>query len=218
MNPADLGTRIFGRVMFLQEAAMTLRKPWLFGLLVLFFVSCVTVNIYFPAAEIQKAADQIVEDVRKAPEEKPKPDLEQKEEKKSLLERFRAIRLGSTEAHAAVDLNVSTPAVRALKSSIANRYPQLLPLYGKGAIGETNTGFLAVRDAGGLSLKERADLNRLVDQENADRRALYTEIIKANKLDMGTLGEVQKLFANSWRDKSSRGWWIQQDNGQWARK
>jgi hypothetical protein len=26
--------------------------------------SCVTVNIYFPAAEVQKAADKIVDDVR----------------------------------------------------------------------------------------------------------------------------------------------------------
>ena len=28
-------------------------------------MACVTVNIYFPAAEIQKAADEIVDDVRR---------------------------------------------------------------------------------------------------------------------------------------------------------
>ena len=70
---------------------------------------------------------------------------------------------------------------------------------------------------GALSLKEKADLSRLVDEENRDRAALYTEIIKANNLDMGTLAEVQKLFANSWRGKSPGGW-IQQDNGQWVKK
>jgi uncharacterized protein YdbL (DUF1318 family) len=185
-------------------------------------VSCVTVNIYFPAAAIQKAADQIVDDVRKVPEQKPQetPEQapEQKKDKSSRLEPFRFIGLGPTEAEAAVDVNVSTPAIRGLKSSMASRFPQLQPYYGKGAIGETNNGYLAIRDAGALSLKERADLNRLVEQENADRRSLYTEIIRANNLAMNTLPEVERLFANSWRDKSSPGWWIQQDSGQWAKK
>jgi hypothetical protein len=35
---------------------------------------------------------------------------------------------------------------------------------------------------------------------------------------MGTLGEVERVFANSWRGQSSSGWWIQQDNGQWVKK
>jgi len=185
-------------------------------------VSCVTVNIYFPAAAIQKAADQIVDDVRKVPEQSPQqtPEQtpEQKQDKSSRLERFRFVRLGLAEAEAAVDVNVSTPAIRGLKSSMANRFPQLQPLYAKGAIGETNNGYLAIRDVSALSLKERADLNRLVEQENADRRALYTEIIRGNNLAVNTLPDVEKLFANSWRDKSSPGWWIQQDGGQWAKK
>jgi uncharacterized protein YdbL (DUF1318 family) len=57
-----------------------------------------------------------------------------------------------------------------------------------------------------------------VEQENADRMALYNEIIKANNLQPAQLGEVQRLFANSWREKSLPGWWIQQDNGQWVKK
>ncbi len=202
---------------------MTLRKWWLVGLVAVTLVSCVTVNLYFPAAAVQRAADQIVEDVRKAPAQTPKqtpePTSQQKQDKGSFLDRFRFLRIGPTEAYAAaVDLNVSTPAIRSLKASMAGRYPQLQPMYSKGAIGETNTGYVAVRDTSALSLKERADVNRLVEQENADRRALYTEIIKGNNLDMGTLSEVQRLFANSWRDKSSPGWWIQQDSGQWVKK
>src|SRR3990172_10306403 len=185
---------------------MKLKKVWLV-LLFVFLVSCVTVNIYFPAAAIQKAADQIVDDVRKGPEQKP----EQQPEKRSLLERFRFVLRGPTEGYAAeLDVNVTTPAIRGLKASLANRFTQLQPLYGKNAIGETNNGLVAVRDTGALSLKEKADLNRLVDQENSDRQALYAEIIRANNLDAGKLGEVQRLFANSWREKSSSGWWIQQ--------
>jgi len=191
------------------------KRRWLIGLLMVLLVSCVTVNIYFPAAAIQKAADQIVDDVRKTPEPKP----EQKPDKSSLLDRVLVVRLGPAEAQAAaVDVNVSTPAIRNIRASLANRFPQLQPLYGKGAIGETNTGLIAARDIGALSLKEKADVNRLVEQENADRQALYTEIIRANSLAPSQLGEIQRLFANSWRDKSAPGWWIQQDNGQWGRK
>ena len=195
------------------------KRRWLIGLLMVLLVSCVTVNIYFPAAAIQKAADQIVDDVRNIPEPAPGPKPEQKPDKSSLLDRVRVVRLGPAEAQAAaVDVNVSTPAIRNIRASLANRFPQLQPLYAKGAIGETNTGLIAARDAGALSLKEKADLNRLVEQENADRQALYAEIIRANSLAPGQLGEVQRLFANSWRDKSAAGWWVQQNNGQWGRK
>jgi uncharacterized protein YdbL (DUF1318 family) len=195
------------------------KRRWLIGLVMVLLVSCVTVNIYFPAAAIQKAADQIVDDVRKTPEPKPEQTPEQKPDKSSLLDRVLVVRLGPAEAQAAaVDVNVSTPAIRNIRASLANRFPQLQPLYGKGAIGETNTGLIAARDIGALSLKEKADVNRLVEQENADRQALYTEIIRANSLAPSQLGEIQRLFANSWRDKSAPGWWIQQDNGQWGRK
>lgn len=202
---------------------MTSKKRWLIGLLMVLLVSCVTVNIYFPAAAIQKAADQIVDDVRKtpdqAPEQKPDQKPEQTPDKKSFLEWFRFVSFGPNAAYAAaVDVNVSTPAIRALRTSMGNRFPQLQPLYAKSAIGETNNGLVAVRDTAALSLKEKADVNRLVDEENRDRTALYAEIIKANNLDMGTVPEVQKIFANSWRGKSAPGWWIQQDNGQWAKK
>ena len=54
------------------------KRRWLIGLLMVLLVSCVTVNIYFPAAAIQKAADQIVDDVRKIPEPTPGPKPEQK--------------------------------------------------------------------------------------------------------------------------------------------
>jgi uncharacterized protein YdbL (DUF1318 family) len=202
---------------------MTRKKHWLVWAPTIFFVSCVTVNIYFPAAAIQKAADQIVDEVHKnppqTPGEAPAQKPEDKKDKSSRPGVFRLARFGPTEAYAAgVDVNVSTPAIRNLKATIAGRFPQLQPLYGKGAIGETNDGLLAIRDTGALSLKEKADVNRLVEQENADRHALYAEIIRANNLDTSKLAEVQRLFANSWRDKSSPGWWIQSDDGQWRKR
>ncbi|NWG76552.1 MAG: YdbL family protein [Rubrivivax sp.] len=131
---------------------------------------------------------------------------------------IRLVRFGPAEAQAAMDINVSTPAIRSLQASMASRFPQLQPFYAKNAIGETNNGLLALQDTAALSLKERAEVTRLVEQENRDRQALYAEILRANNLDMGRLGEVQRLFANSWRGKSSPGWLIQLDSGQWVKK
>ena len=203
-----------------------LRKKYLLIWGAVLLVSCVTVNVYFPAAAVQRAADEIVNDVRKGPVPDQVPPATPgqmpgpKSDKSSLPLLFRFVRVGASEAQAgaAMDLNVSTPAIRALKTSMASRFPQLQPFCAKGTIGETSTGLVALRDAAALSLQEKAQVTRLVEQENADRQALYAEIIKANNLDSGRMSELQRLFANSWREKSSPGWWIQQDNGTWVKK
>jgi uncharacterized protein YdbL (DUF1318 family) len=185
--------------------------------LILFIASCVTVNIYFPAAAVQKAADAIVEDVRKTEKkEEPKPEGQQKINK--LYQELKRLSWGPAEAYAQIDIEVSTPAIRALKDSIKERFPQLKPFYDKGSIGESNMGLLETRDSTGLNLKEKADLSRLVEQENKERKALYTEIMKANKFGPEVLPQIQKIFANSWREKSQSGWWIQKDSGEWEKK
>jgi uncharacterized protein YdbL (DUF1318 family) len=173
-------------------------------------VSCVTVNIYFPAAEVQKAADEIVGGVRGQPgEEQPAP---QKNDGSWLLP------TGPAMAYAQVDVNVTTPAIRALKGSLKNRFPALKPYYDRGALGETNQGLVEQRDTEGLNLKEKAELKRLADDENKDRMELYSEIIKANEYGKEVMPQVQKIFANSWRESAGAGWWIEQDDGKWLKK
>jgi uncharacterized protein YdbL (DUF1318 family) len=186
--------------------------------LILFIASCVTVNIYFPAAAVQKAADEIVGDVRKIEkQEEQKPEEKQKINK--LFQELKRLSWGTAEVYAQqIDIEVSTPAIRALKDSMKERFPQLKPFYDKGNIGESNMGLIETRDLTGLNLKEKADLSRLVEQENKERKALYTEIMKANKFGPEVLPQIQKIFANSWRDKSQSGWWIQKDNGEWEKK
>jgi len=184
---------------------------------IVFIISCVTVNIYFPAAEVQKAADVIVEDVRqldKKQEQKP----QEQQKLNQYYQKLKKLSWGMAEAYAQIDIEVTTPAIRALKDSIKARFPQLKPFYDKGNVGESNTGFLENRDLGNMSLKEKADLSRLIEQENKDRKDLYAEIMKANKFGPDVLPQIQKIFANSWRDKSQSGWWIQKDSGEWEKK
>lgn len=178
-------------------------------------VACVTVNIYFPAAEIQEVAEEIVEEAR--PSEQGGPD--------SSLDRIRfrwftslLPSLSPGLAYAQVDIDISTPSIRALRASLAGRFESLKGFYGRGALGENNRGYVEIRDQSGLNLKEKADLRRLTNAENSDRKTLYKEILRANKLEAQLLSEVEKIFANSWRGRAGPGSWIQSDNGAWAKK
>lgn len=92
------------------------------------------------------------------------------------------------------------------------------PYYDMGAIGENNKGLVETRDISGLNLKQKAEINRLVEQETSDRNELYNEIMKANKFGNEMLPEIQRIFANSWRESSLANWWIQKDDGTWIRK
>jgi uncharacterized protein len=188
-------------------------------LTILFIISCVTVNVYFPAAEVQKAADKIVEDVRAKgnngqKESKPGPS----QDPSGRLDWLRLFKLGPGQAYAAMNIDISTPAIRGIRESMKNRFPQLKPFYDRGALGENNNGFVAARDTAGLSLQERSRVNTLIDQENRDRAALYSEIATANKLGPESVPQIEKIFANSWRDKSQPGWWVQDENGAWRKK
>jgi uncharacterized protein YdbL (DUF1318 family) len=184
-------------------------------LLILVIASCVTVNVYFPAAAVQKAADEIVEDVRSKGEA---PDPASKGDRSGWLQDRLKDLFCPTEAYAGVNIDLSTPAIRGLKDSMKNRFGQLKPFYDKGAIGENRQGLLEVRELGALSLPERRQVSNLVQQENRDRRSLYKEIATANKLGAEAVPEIQRIFANSWRDKSQPGWWVQNDGGSWQKK
>ncbi len=174
--------------------------------------ACVTVNIYFPAEAVRKAADEIVDDVYKKGTE---PATDTKPEGR-LSVPFRFADLLVDSAWAQVDINISTPAIRAIRSSIEGRYPQLMPYYNGGNIGITNRGYLELRNQGGLDIGALSNLRGLMDADNADRRRLYQEIASANGLGADTIPQIERLFADSWQGKAAPGWWIQRGDGSWA--
>lgn len=220
---------------FHQEAAMKKRvkKSFLYSL-IFFITSCVTINIYFPAAAVEKAADKIVEDVWGEQGEKPKQDEQKKEgpinkedqkkqgEPQSMIDspvRFTFSLLGAKQAYAQeADINVTTPAIRALKDSIQKRADSIKPFMDSGNAGLTNDGLLAVRSAEGLNLKDKANLSRLVEAENKDREALYSEIAKANNFQPDRIPSIKKIFAGSWIKNARQGWWVQDSGGNWKQK
>ena len=124
--------------------------------------------------------------------------------------------LSSQSALAAADLELNTPAIAALKSSMQQRHVQLENFYASGAVGLTRDGLIAVKEASAVALKERQSLNSLVAAENTDRNALYKEIATANG-HAEWEAEIRSTFAQRWVQKAQRGWWYQDANG-WARR
>lgn len=180
---------------------------------VTFIIACITVNIYFPEATVKKAAEEIVDEIRK------KDEKEKQEAIKSPEAFFRRPGFSLVPmAWAQEETSVSTPAIRALKDSLKNRFPSLKPYFDGGNIGETNKGLVEIRDESGLNLKDKAALRNLVKDENADRMKLYAEVAKALNIDPGQLERVQKIFAESWIRNASPGWWVQNEGGQWVKK
>ncbi|KAA3651172.1 MAG: DUF1318 domain-containing protein [Proteobacteria bacterium] len=124
--------------------------------------------------------------------------------------------LSATLAQAQSNLEVNTPAISAVKSSMAQRHAQLAPLYASGAVGLKADGSLAIHDANAVPLAQRGKLNALVAAENNDRSALYREIAAANGHPEWA-DDIRRTFAQRWIDKAPAGWWVESHGG-WARK
>lgn len=175
--------------------------------------ACVTVNISFPAAEVEKAAEKIVDDVYGGK----KGESQNGNSNQSAWRRFVAwLEPGNAWAQDATA--VSNAAIRGLKQTISEHHQELKPFYDQGAAGITKDGYLEIRDTNGLNLGQVAKVRKLVQEDNEARRQLYREVTEALDLEKSQVSRVEEIFAGQWRDKASSGWWVQQDNGNWEKK
>jgi uncharacterized protein YdbL (DUF1318 family) len=190
--------------------------------------SCVTINVYFPAAAAEKAADKIIEDVWGG-----QSDGQQKREDKRgaidgvpgapedagpiLLAASSVLDLLIPAAHAQADLNIATPAVRQLTQSMEARHGQLKKYYDSGAVGLTRDGLIEIRDQNLEALPERNAARKLVADENADRASLYREIAAANNHPEWE-PDIRATFAERWISNAAAGWYHQDASGAWKQK
>ena len=200
------------------------------GILILIWgvvITCarITVNIYFPAAEIQHAASQIEKEVRQektTPGESipTQPTQQQPSSSRPWPSRWLVHRRFSVpEAQAqTIDINITTPAIRRLIESRKQRFPQLIPLFNAGALGEDNQGLIELRSLEQLSLQDKARAKTLQQQENGDRQQLYQELGKANQIPADRTKDIATIFAEVNRKEAHAGWWIQEVNGNWKKK
>lgn len=192
--------------------------------------SCVTINVYFPAAAAEKAADRIIEDVwgKEGPPPAAAPAPEKSNEQSSLLQPGQVPRMllaWSREAAdfvipaaaAQADLDVTSPAIRQLTASMEARHAQLERHYASGAVGLTPNGMVELRDPNAVPLPERTVVRKLVTDENSDRTALYAEIARTNGHPEWE-ADIRSTFGQRWVAKARPGWWYKNASGQWVQK
>lgn len=195
----------------------------------LVIAACVTINVYFPAAAAEKAADQIIDAVtgaatptntRIVPAAPPTGQTRYREPGvlvAALGQVLYAI-VPSAQAQEAANIDISSPEIRAIQSSMQARFGQLRRFFDSGVLGLTQDGLVQIRDAGSLSLPDRGLLNRLVAEDNKDRESLYAEIARANGHPEWA-GELRKIFARRWVERGAQaGWYYQNATGAWAQK
>lgn len=196
-----------------------IRRAALFCVLALFVGACVTVNIYFPAAQVERTAEQIVDDVYGQPagQPAPAPQTTPQSGPQSMLTRFFAL-VGPSPALAQDATSVSNAAIRSLKEQVSQHHQLLLPYYDLGAVGIARNGLLELRDSAGLPMAEIGKLKRLVALDNDSRRQLYQEVARALSVDPSQEAKVGEIFADKWQEGAQPGWWVQGADGQWRKK
>ncbi|MCK9396215.1 MAG: YdbL family protein [Methylobacter sp.] len=186
----------------------------------LLLTACVTINIYFPAAAAEKAADEIIKDIQGITPQKtePKPKAGLSDWQVSMYRLIdTAINVVVSSAHAdEADLAIDSAEIRQLRATLESRFASLQPLYAAGYIGIQADGLLAVRDIESVPLKDRNQVTKLVAAENADRQSLYQAIANANgHPDWAT--QIKSTFAGRWVTNAQAGWWYQ-SSGSWKQK
>ena len=197
---------------------------------------CVTVNVYFPAAQAQQAADKVIDAVtgstdappaqqpqskpQSTPGEPPSSNRRAAATPGSVLlaatGRLLELLVPAAAAQQQANLNISTPQIRAIIASLRQRYRgSLKPFVTSGAVGFTADGTLAVRDPSSVPLAQRATLAQLVTQQNQDLSQLYSEIAKANGHPEWA-PDIRNVFAQRWGAHAhEKGWYYRDSGGNW---
>jgi uncharacterized protein YdbL (DUF1318 family) len=199
--------------------------PLKIALVSLLIAACVTINVYFPAAAADKAADQFIQDVTKGATggstTPPQSYLAPEQADVFVVALGNVLEALVPAAHAQdadAALNVSSPAVTRIKQSMAGRFGQLEKFFASGAVGLTKDGMIDVRDLNAVALPDRATVKRLVAEDNADRSQLYAEIAKASNHPEWEK-DIRNAFARRWVATGAKsGWYYQDDSGAWKQK
>jgi len=203
-------------------AVVKQRSPLLMSLL--FLSACVTINVYFPAAAAENAADRLIKEVygleKIEPAKEPPPQApEQESGAVYKMSEYLVVLLDLLVPPAYAqqpDINITTPAINALTSAMTNRHQDLKEFYSSGAVGMDSNGLIDIRDAKAVDLKQRNAVKKLVSEENRDRNALYAEIARANGHPEWE-EEIRKTFARRWVANAPGGWWYKGSDG-WTQK
>jgi uncharacterized protein YdbL (DUF1318 family) len=198
-------------------------KKWNAALLLgaaMVVAACVTINVYFPTAAAEKAAEKFVGEVLAEPQDEGTlidPLRGPGEVFRLAAQAVLDFLVPSAQAQQAV-IEINTPQINAIKARMAERQRQSLSaLFDAGAIGFTADGLVTIRDRATVPLNERRSIESLIADENRDRQAVYREIAIANGHPEWEQ-EIQQTFSREWIQKARPGWFYQDASGTWRQK
>ncbi|HJR13702.1 MAG TPA: YdbL family protein [Rhodanobacteraceae bacterium] len=190
---------------------------------------CVTINVYFPAAAAQQAADKVIGNIigpdtsgnAPAPSSSPQPapsSASASHPEPLAVQVLDAVIPAAYAADSQPNLDIQTPAIQAIEARMRDRFRATLQdLLASGAVGFTHNGDVAVRDASKIPLAQRAQANQAVSAENADRAELYKQIAVANGHPEWAQ-RMRESFAKQWISRARAGWYYQDTSGNWQKK
>lgn len=201
---------------------------WMLATSVALLAGCVTINVYFPAAAAQQAADKIISNVIGEGAQGTAPAQPQQQPASSGssggggpplgVRMLDALIPAASAAEPQPDIKIQSPQIEAIQSRMRDRFDSTLKtLLDSGAVGFTRDGLVAVHDASKAPLAQRAQMNSAVLDENSDRAALYQQIAVANGHPEWEK-QIQQIFAKQWIDHAHSGWYYQDASGAWQRK
>ncbi|HRA57696.1 MAG TPA: YdbL family protein [Thermomonas sp.] len=196
--------------------------------------ACVTINVYFPAAEAKQAAKEFVEKVindadkvqiKETPSgggggmvmQTPRARFDAARFDMAGFDPWVLLGIGSAQAQSAPDISIKTPAIQAIQSRMESRFSSSLRAgFDSGALGFTSDGLVSLRDPSKVELKDRVALNTAVADDNRDRKAVYREVAVANGHPEWE-EQIRGVFAKQWISSARAGWWYQ-SGGAWKQK
>ena len=185
-----------------------------------FLAACVTINVYFPAAAAERAAEQFVGGVLGEPSEEGSlfQPIEVLEDTLLLAANgVLDVLVPSAQAQQA-EIDINTPQINSIKARMAARQRSSLnSLFDAGAIGFSSDGLVTIRDRSAVELSERRSLESVVADENRDRKAVYREIAVANGHPEWEQ-DIRETFAREWVKNARSGWYYQDSGGSWRQK
>ena len=185
--------------------------------------ACVTINVYFPAAEAKEAAKEFVEKVIDEADKVNVIEGDQGNDGGGMalrlprIDPLALIGIAPAYAQGAPDITIKTPAIQAIQPRMESRFNGTLRRgFDAGALGFTSDGLVTVRDASKLELKDRVAMNAAVADDNRDRKAVYREVAVANGHPEWE-SQIRGVFARQWVESAKSGWWYQ-SGGNWKQK
>ena len=137
------------------------------------------------------------------------PGIEAAAPEQSRLERAWETVAPITPVHAQ-ELKTSSPLIRQIANSLRKRNPKICGLKHKGILGEDNRGYVALQSPDAFEdPEERNKVQRLIAEDNDDRKALYKELARINKDAKVSVTTIERIYANQHLKRAEPGQFVQ---------